>query len=88
LPERYAPSMAVPAMPPPGFDNLSPEEKLDYIHALWARFTADPEEVPIPEWHHEVIAERLAAAERGEGSARPWEAVRQDLLAKLRDVRR
>jgi putative addiction module component (TIGR02574 family) len=80
--------MAVPVMPPPGFDNLSPDEKLDYIHALWARFTADPEEVPIPEWHHEVIGERLAAAERGEGSARPWEAVRQDLLAKLRDVRR
>ena len=80
--------MATPAMPPPGFDDLSPEEKLDYIHALWARFTADPEDVPVPKWHHEVIAERLDAAERGEGSARSWDAVRQELLAKLRDVRR
>ncbi len=82
------PSMVAPAMPPPGFDDLSLEEKLDYIHALWARFTSDTEEVPIPEWHREVIVERLAAADRGEGSARSWQAVRQDLHARLRDVRR
>jgi hypothetical protein len=66
-----------PAMPPPGFDDLSPNEKLDYINALWERFTAQPEDVPMPEWHREVIAERVAAA--GEGSARPWDAVRKDL---------
>jgi putative addiction module component (TIGR02574 family) len=80
--------MASPAMPPDGFDDLSPEEKLDYIHALWARFTGDPEDVPVPQWHREVIAERLAAHERGEGSARPWDAVREDLRAELGDVRR
>jgi len=74
-------------MPPPGFDALSPEEKLDYIEALWERFTADPESVPVPEWHREVVAERVAAHERGEGSARSWDAVQRDLRAKLRDVR-
>jgi putative addiction module component (TIGR02574 family) len=75
-------------MPPPGFDDLSPEEKLDYIHALWERFAAQQEGVPVPEWHREVLAERLTALESGEGSARPADAVRKDLLAKLRDVRR
>jgi putative addiction module component (TIGR02574 family) len=73
-------------MPPPGFDELSPDEKLDYINALWQRFTAQPEDVPAPEWHRDVIAERLAVVDRGEGSARPWDAVRKDLLAKLRDT--
>jgi hypothetical protein len=82
------PFMAAPAIPPPGFDDLSPEDKLNYIHALWARFTADPEDIPVPEWHHEVIAQRLAAAEQREDSARQWGAVREDLLKKLRDVRR
>jgi 2-polyprenyl-3-methyl-5-hydroxy-6-metoxy-1,4-benzoquinol methylase len=46
-----------------------------------------PENVPVPEWHREVIAERLAAADRGEGSRRPWDQVRKDLLAKLRETR-
>jgi putative addiction module component (TIGR02574 family) len=80
--------MTAPAMPPPGFDDLSSEEKLDYIQALWARFTARAEDVPVPDWHREVIAERLADHERGEGTARPWDEVRRDLQAKLRDVRR
>jgi len=80
--------MTALAMPPPGFDDLSPEDKLDYIQALWDRFTARPENVPVPEWHRELIAERLDARARGEGSARPWSAFQQDLLAKLRDVRR
>jgi hypothetical protein len=27
--------MRRPAVPPPGFDELSPDEKLEYIQALW-----------------------------------------------------
>jgi hypothetical protein len=27
--------MAQPAIPPPGFDELSAEEKLEYVQALW-----------------------------------------------------
>ena len=76
-----------PCDAPPGFDALSPEEKLDYIQALWERFTAQPESVPVPEWHREVVAERLATYGRGEGSSRSWDAVQQELRAKLRDVR-
>ena len=30
--------MAQPAMPPPGFDTLSSDEKLDYIQQLWDHF--------------------------------------------------
>lgn len=80
--------MALPAMPPPGFDELSPEEKLDYVQALWSRIAADPDEVPVPDWHREVIAERLAAHRAGEGTSRPWEEARQELLSKLRSDRR
>jgi putative addiction module component (TIGR02574 family) len=83
--DRMTPAIA---MPPPGFDDLSAEDKLDYIQALWDRFTARPEDVPVPDWHHEVVAERLDSLDRGEGSGRPWEAVRADLLARLRAVRR
>ncbi len=39
--------------PPPGFDELSIEEKIDYV-------TAPPDKVPVPEWHQEILAERLA----------------------------
>lgn len=72
-------------MPPPGFDELSPEEKLDYLQALWERMSAHPEDVPVPDWQRELVRERLAAHERGEGATVPWSRVRQeaeDLLRK------
>jgi hypothetical protein len=31
--------MAVP-LPPPGFDDLSVDEKLDYLQSLWERIAA------------------------------------------------
>jgi len=79
--------MALPAMPPPGFDELSPAEKLAYVQALWDRIVAASDEVPVPDWHREVIAERLAAHQAGQGESRPWDEARQDLLARLRNAR-
>jgi putative addiction module component (TIGR02574 family) len=76
--------MALPMMPPPGFDELSPQEKLDYVEALWGRIIARPEEVPVEDGHRELVAKRLAAHRAGEGGARPWAEVRQELLSRLR----
>lgn len=79
--------MPQPALPPPGFDDLSPEEKLDYIQGLWDRFSEHPADVPTPDWHRQVVAERLAAHRRGEVMSRPWPEVRDELLARLRAAR-
>lgn len=34
-----------------GFDNLTVEEKLDYVESLWDRIAARPEAVAVPDWH-------------------------------------
>ncbi|AGP39016.1 hypothetical protein SCE1572_33775 [Sorangium cellulosum So0157-2] len=80
--------MSLPAMPPPGFDELSPAEKLDYVQALWERAALHPEAVPALEWHREILAERLAAHRAGQGSRRSWEEARRDLLSRLRAAQR
>lgn len=84
---RYTWSMAQPALPPPGFGELSPDEKLEYIQALWDHFTEHPDEVPVPDWHREIVAERLAVHRRGETMFRPWSEIREELLARLRTDR-
>ena len=35
-------------LPPPGFDDLSVEEKIDYLQSLWERIAASPETIPVP----------------------------------------
>jgi putative addiction module component (TIGR02574 family) len=63
--------MGQSAVPPPGFDELSPDEKLEYIQALWDHFSEHPADVPVPDWHRQVVAERLAAHRRGEINLTP-----------------
>ena len=79
--------MAQPTVPPPGFDDLSPDEKLGYIQALWDHFSEHPEDVPVPNWHHQIVAERVAAHRRGEVTSRPWSEIRDELLTRLRRIR-
>lgn len=55
-------------IPPPGFDELSIDEKLDYVESLWDRILANPEDVPVPDWHLQIVRERLAEYEADPGS--------------------
>jgi putative addiction module component (TIGR02574 family) len=76
--------MALPLpIPPPGFDELPVEEKLDYVQSLWDRIAAEPGAVPVPTWHREVIRERLAAHRADPEEGRPWEEVRDEILRDL-----
>ena len=68
--------------PPPGFDDLTVDEKVDYVQLLWERIAARPETVPAPDWHLELIEERLRRNQAGTG--RPWAEIRDGLLARLR----
>lgn len=74
-------------IPPPGFDDLSVDEQLDYVHSLWDRIVAHPETVPVPDWHRRVLEERVAAHRADPGAVVPWEEVKDDLLHKLDDRR-
>jgi hypothetical protein len=47
-------------------DQMSVEDKLLTMEALWDSLSREPDAVESPPWHGEVLAERLAAVERGE----------------------
>lgn len=68
--------------PPAGFDDLSPNEKIAYVQSLWDRVAANPAAVPVPDWHREIIEQRLAAGD--EQPSRPWDEIREELRSKLR----
>jgi putative addiction module component (TIGR02574 family) len=55
---------------------LTPEQKLDLIEALWDSIPS--EAVPIPDWHHEVLAEREAIEVSDLGDT--WDIVKARLL--------
>jgi putative addiction module component (TIGR02574 family) len=73
--------------PPAGFDELTVEEKLDYVESLWDRIAARPETVPVPDWHLEVIDQRTREGQTGSPNGRPWNDFREELRTKLRQRR-
>jgi len=77
-------SKPVPS-PPPGFDELSVDERIDFVQSLWDRIAATPEQVPVPDWHRRIIQERLEAYRTSPTDGRPWADVRTEIEAKLRD---
>ena len=62
-------------MPPPGFDDLPVEEKIEYVQSLWDRIAVSAGELPLHDWQREILDERLAAHRASPDEAKPWKGV-------------
>ena len=61
---------------------LSPDEKLDIIEALWTSLNQSPELIPLPEWQKQELDRRQAEYEANPGPLLSWEEVQANILAK------
>ena len=69
--------------PPPGFDDLSQEDQIDYVQSLWDRIAATPDQVPVPDWHRQVIRDRIADHQANPPEGRPRDEVRDEIRKQL-----
>ena len=60
---------------------LSAEQRLELIEALWESLTRQPEAVPTPDWHREILLEREAKEEADLGDT--WDVVKARLERQL-----
>ena len=74
-------------LPPPGFDALSTDQQIDYVQSLWDHIAARPEDVPVPDWHREILAERLVAHRAENDDGIEWEEFEKNLTADLNKLR-
>lgn len=72
--------------PPPGFDDMPVDEQVEYVQSLWERILRRREEVPVPAWHRDELAARIANHDASPDAAEPWEAVERELRAELRSA--
>lgn len=69
--------------PPPGFDDLTADEQADYASELWDRVTEREREINVPDWHMEIVRERMARYERDGMQGISWEELEKELLEQL-----
>jgi putative addiction module component (TIGR02574 family) len=65
-------------------ETLSIAEKMLLMERLWENLSRRPSDVPIPEWHGAILAERQAAVQEGHTSFVEWETVRERLRKRVK----
>jgi putative addiction module component (TIGR02574 family) len=75
---------AEPSIPPPGFDELSVGEQIDYVQCLWDRIAAHVDQVPLAEWQQTLLEERLKAHRNAPEDACAWPEVIDRVRERLR----
>ena len=73
-------AISQPLSPPPGFEQLSKTQQIDYVQELWNLIITPPDELPIPDWHLAVVNDRIAS--QNAALLSPWDEVKQRLLSK------
>lgn len=58
---------------------LPPEERLALVLAIWDSLASSPSAVPMPDWHEQLLAERLAEDDADTNSGESWSTVRRRL---------
>ena len=56
---------------PIGFNQLSKAEQVRYIQSLWDQISEQPEEIPVPQSHLQLVEERLRRHRENPSKARP-----------------
>ena len=74
-------------IPPPGFDELSSEEKVSYVQSLWDLISADESKIPVPDWHRSELKRRLQDRKGRDVESRSWDEVRSELRRNLNSDR-
>lgn len=64
-------------------DTLTVSEKLVLMEGLWEDLSRRPDDVPSPDWHGDILAERLAAVREGKSSFVAWEDAKKRLQERL-----
>jgi putative addiction module component (TIGR02574 family) len=64
-------------------ETLSTAEKIALMERLWADLSKRPQEVAAPDWHGDVLAERIAAVREGRTAFVDWNAAKQRLRDRL-----
>jgi hypothetical protein len=60
-------------------DQMTTAEKLEVMDQIWMDLARNPEDVPSPAWHGEVLAERERLVQEGQDRFLPWEEVKERL---------
>ena len=65
-------------------DEMSLEEKLQAMEALWEDLSREPDHIESPSWHQDVLKETESKVESGEAMFTDWEKAKSSIRDRLK----
>ena len=65
-------------------DEMTTTEKLVVINQIWDDLMRNPNDVPSPEWHKEVLSARAGRVKSGEAHFKDFESVKSELRLEFK----
>jgi hypothetical protein len=65
-------------------NEMSIEEKLEAIEAIWADLSREPDRIESPAWHKNVLEETERRVESGEATFSDWEKAKISIRDRLK----
>ena len=63
-------------------DRMTLEEKLRAMDALWENLSRNEKNIPVPQWHKELLDERERLVKEGKAKFMDWETAKGQIAAK------
>ena len=64
-------------------ESMSIAEKLEVIDVVWEDLRKNASEIPVPDWHREILKNRRRAFERGEIGYANWEVAKKEIRDRV-----
>ena len=65
---------------------MSVEEKLQLMEAIWADLSREPERVESPTWHQEVLEETERRVASGQAVFTDWDVAKRSIRDRLNEA--
>ena len=66
-------------------EQMSVEEKLRVMEILWENLRRDEKNIPVPQWHRDLLDERERLIREGNAHFEDWEAAKERIAKKVRE---
>lgn len=60
-------------------DKMTVKEKLDLMEEIWADLSRNPDDIPVPQWHLDLLHEREQLVKEGKAHYIDWETAKKQI---------
>ena len=66
-------------------EQMTVEEKLRAMELIWENLRRDEKNIPVPQWHRDLLDEREKLIAEGKAHFEDWESAKNWIAGKIRE---